>query len=125
MEVDYSPYFRMDPLHWNHFQSKLHTLKIKKDNFFISMGEICECIGFIKNGAIRTFYIDRNGNDISFVFHLEYNFFTDYESFLTTRPSKLFIQAIEDTDVLLIHKKDLFDLYATDVYWQEYGRNMA
>jgi len=125
MEIDYSVYFRMDSLHWNFFQSKLTSRKIKKDDFFISMGDICEYIGFITNGALRTFYIDNNGNDISFIFHLENNFFTDYESFLTTAPSKLFIQAIEDTEVLVIHKKDLLDLYATDVYWQVYGRNMA
>jgi CRP-like cAMP-binding protein len=125
MEIDYSGYFRIDASHWSFFQSKLLTRKIKKDAFFISMGEICEHIGFIKNGTLRTFYIDNNGNDVSFIFHLENNFFTDYESFLTATPSKLFIQAVEDTEVLVIHKKDLLDLYAADVYWQIYGRNMA
>ena len=121
--------FEMDKDHFKEFISLLTTVNIKKADFFLKAGEVCNYIGIVLKGALRTYYVNENGEDISFLFHfnhkLENLIFTDYESVLLGNKSKLNIQALEESTVFLLHKNDLLNLYQKDVYWQVFGRKIA
>lgn len=45
-------------------KSIFKTRLLKKDTFFLQGGEKSSKIGFIINGTFRSYYIDKNGNDI-------------------------------------------------------------
>jgi CRP-like cAMP-binding protein len=86
----------------NLFEQKL----IPKKSYLLREGEICRFEGFVTNGLFRVFHIDQNGFEQILYFAIENWWITDIDSFTNERPSQLFIEAIEDSTVLLISKKD-------------------
>jgi CRP-like cAMP-binding protein len=92
----------------NLFEQKL----IKKKNFLLREGEICKFEGFVTKGLFRVYHIDKNGFEQILYFAIENWWITDIDSFTTETPSQLFIEALEDSEVLVISKKDKEFAYA-------------
>ncbi|MEO6301663.1 MAG: Crp/Fnr family transcriptional regulator [Bacteroidia bacterium] len=84
------------------FQNKI----IKKKKFLLSAGEICKFEGFVTKGIFRVYHIDKSGAEQILYFAIENWWITDIDSFTNERPSQLFIEALEDSEALLISKKD-------------------
>jgi len=118
-------YFENDTKRQQEFTSLLIHKKIRKSSYFLKSNEECNYLGIVVTGTLRSYYVNELGDEISFLFHLEGQFFTDYESVLLNSLSNLNIQALEDTEVLMIHKEDLFQLYQKDIFWQEFGRKIT
>ncbi len=85
----------------------LFTAKtIKKKHFLLRVGEVCKFEGFVTKGLFRVYHIDQNGVEQILYFAMENWWITDIDSFTNGKPSQLFIEALEDGEVLLISKKD-------------------
>lgn len=80
--------------------------KIKKKEFLLQKGEICRFEAFITKGLFRIYHIDRNGDEQVLFFGAEDWWVTDFDSFMNQIPSQLYIQALEDSEVLLIFHQD-------------------
>lgn len=120
----YGKLFMVDEAHYREFCELLEEVTFKKSDFFLRSGDECYYLAFLKKGFMRTFYINENGTDVSFNFHFDNHFFTDYDSVLRNTKSKMNIVAVENSTVLLLHKRKLNELYQKDIYWQEFGRKM-
>jgi CRP-like cAMP-binding protein len=90
------------------FQNKI----IRKKSFLLRAGEVCRFEGFVTKGLFRVYHIDQNGFDQILYFAVENWWVTDIDSFANGTPSQLFIEALEDCEVLLISKKDKEFAYA-------------
>ena len=66
-----------------------------------------------------------DGEEITGQFFFENGWYTDYESFLLQKPSKQNIDALEPTELILLSKSDLFNLYITIPKFEKFGRIMA
>jgi CRP-like cAMP-binding protein len=86
----------------NLFQQKL----IKKKSFLLKEGEVCKFEGFVTKGLFRVYHIDKSGAEQILYFAIENWWITDIDSFTNGLPSQLFIEALEDSEVLLISKND-------------------
>ena len=86
--------------------------EIKKKGFLLREGEVCKFEGFVTKGIFRVYHIDKNGAEQILYFAIENWWITDIDSFTTEKPSQLFIEALEDSEVLLISKKDKEFAYA-------------
>ena len=84
------------------FQQK----SIKKKSFLLREGEVCKFEGFVTKGIFRVYHIDKSGAEQVLYFAIENWWITDIDSFTNETPSQLFIEALEDSEVLLISKKD-------------------
>ncbi|CAM4255085.1 Crp/Fnr family transcriptional regulator [Flavobacterium terrigena] len=84
------------------FQSKI----IKKKSFLLREGEICKFEGIVIKGLFRVYHIDNNGFEQVLYFAMENWWITDMDSFTNEKPSHLYIEALEDSEVLLISKQD-------------------
>jgi len=80
--------------------------KIKKKSFLLRAGEVCKFEGFVNKGLFRVYHIDKNGLEQILYFAVENWWITDIDSFTNGIPSQLFIEALEDSEVLLISKKN-------------------
>lgn len=80
--------------------------KITKKNYLLREGEKCRFEGFVLKGLFRIFYIDSEGSEHALYFAMENWWVTDIDSFTTGKTSSLYIQALEDSEVLLISKPD-------------------
>ena len=86
----------------NIFKPKL----LKKDNFFLQEGEKSTEIGFITKGIFRSYYIDKIGNDITKYFYKEGGILFSYVAHLCQNESKYYIQALEDSEILVAKISD-------------------
>ncbi|MEO8516822.1 MAG: Crp/Fnr family transcriptional regulator [Flavobacterium sp.] len=96
--------------------------KLKKGDFFIEQGKVCKNVAYINKGTLRTFYSNEKSEGITSCFCTENNFTTSYKSFILQNPSTLSIQAIEETELLLIDYDNLQKLYSKNAVWQTIGR---
>jgi CRP-like cAMP-binding protein len=80
--------------------------EIKKKNYLLREGEICKFEGFVTKGLFRVFHIDNNGFEQVLYFAIENWWITDIDSFTNERPSQLYIEALADSEILLISKND-------------------
>lgn len=79
---------------------------VKKKEFLLKAGEICRFEGFVNKGLFRVYHIDRDGVDQVLYFAAEDWWVTDIDSFTNERPSWLYIEALEDAEILLISKEN-------------------
>lgn len=121
--------FGIESPHFDELYSLLEFKEVKRNGVVLKAGDRCLFIGLVKEGALRTFYVNECSEEINFLFHfnqgLENIVFTDYESFLLHTPSKLNIQALEKTTVAFINYKDWQDLCSKNVYWQLFSKRMT
>lgn len=83
---------------------------LPKKFFHLKAGEVCKVIAYVNRGSTRTFTSDENGREHILFFAFEDWFVGDLESIYTQRPSKIYIQAIEDCELLCISRADMFEL---------------
>lgn len=109
---------------WNDFEACLRQEKILKKNHLLDVGQHCDFVAFVLDGAFRFFNIvDGEENAIGFFFTND--FVSNYRSFLTNTPSEHYIQALKDSHVLIFSKKDLFMLYEKHKNAERLGRLIA
>jgi CRP-like cAMP-binding protein len=98
---------------------------LKKDEYFLQAGEIPERLGYNISGLLRLFYIDDSGNEINKHFVIEKTLAVAYNFFLRREESNIYIQALEDTKLLVIDYKTYNDLLNSHICWQKVARKMA
>jgi CRP-like cAMP-binding protein len=81
--------------------------KFRKRQYFLHEGEICKYTSFVIRGAMRQYGVDEKGEEHIINLFIENWWASDRESLLNQTPSKYFIDAWEETEVLLIKRTDL------------------
>jgi CRP-like cAMP-binding protein len=79
---------------------------IIKKQLILQEGDTCMFEAFVTKGLFRVYHLDQNGFEQVLYFAMEDWWITDIDSFTNQRPSQLFIEALEDSEVLLISKQD-------------------
>ena len=93
------------------FCNPFYTQKVLKKAFLLRQGAVCRFEGFVTKGCFRLFSIDNEGNENVLYFAARDWWVTDIDSFTNQTPAHLSIQALEDSEVLLINKPDKEHLY--------------
>lgn len=93
----------------SYFQPKV----FRKKDFLLHQGSIFNYEGFVVSGCFRIFTIDKKGNENILYFAAEDWWLMDNDSFMNQSPSDLNIQALENSEVLLITKTDKQKLFET------------
>jgi CRP-like cAMP-binding protein len=104
-----------------------HTriINLKKDDYFLQAGEIPDRMGYNISGLLRLFYIDDSGKEINKHFCLENTVAVAYMPFLRREESEIYIQALEDSELIVINYKTYNDLLTSHICWQTVARKMA
>ncbi|AZA57615.1 Crp/Fnr family transcriptional regulator [Chryseobacterium shandongense] len=77
--------------------------KIQKNQFLLQYGEICRYIYFVEKGLIKMYSIDKNGKEHIIQFAPESWLISDRSSLYFNEKSIYYIEAVEDSEVLLLH----------------------
>ena len=93
------------------FCNAFQSLKLKKDEFFLEEGQICNFVGLVNSGVLIYFKIIDNGDEITTDFAFEGDWVNNNQSRLTNTPSTINIRAIEETEIYVIKQQDLNMLY--------------
>jgi CRP-like cAMP-binding protein len=111
---------------WQMLEPQLRIHSFLKEEYYLRPGQTEQRIGFITRGSFRWYYINEKGEEVNFHFFLDNNFVVEFESFISQRPSNMYIQAMEDSEVIMLpDRKSILELYATSHHWSEFGRKIA
>ena len=95
----------------NHFLSKTEIKHFKAKTIILNAGEIALHSYFVNSGLLRSFSINDNIVEHVLNFACEGWWIGDMYSLLSRKPSALFIEVLEDTEVVLLSKKNQEQLY--------------
>jgi CRP-like cAMP-binding protein len=102
--------------------SVLKLKKLRKRQYFIQEDEISEYSAFVVSGCLRSYFVDSNGFEHNLQFAIEDWWITDMMSFTTQKPGRLFIDALENSEVLLLSRKNQLKVFETCPKFEKYFR---
>ena len=102
---------KIDEAALEEIHGRLRSKKIKKKTFLLQQGEICDFEAYVVRGCLKIYYLDANGEEAILFFAVEDWWLGDIASFSTQEPTLLFIEALEDSELLLINRADKMYLY--------------
>lgn len=100
------------------FQALLSKASYRKHEYFTKAGDAQCHIGYVLDGLFRLFYIDLKGKEYTKNFMLPNHLVAAYNSILRGKPSNLYIQALKDSEVLLIDHCEWLKLAESHCCWQ-------
>jgi CRP-like cAMP-binding protein len=78
--------------------------KVRRRQFLLQAGDVCKYVAFVSKGCLRSYSIDEKGEEHIVQFAIEGWWISDMKSFLTNQPAIYNIDALEDSEVLLIER---------------------
>lgn len=87
------------------------TKRLRKRQYLLQEGDTSPYNCFVAKGCLRLYRVDEDGAEHILRFAIENWWMADYESYNSGNPSKCNIDALEDSELLLIKKEDLDALY--------------
>lgn len=94
----------------NYFHSILEYKAVPKKTILLHEGDVCNFEAFINKGCIRNYYIDEHGIEVTLQFAVEEWWVSDIASFHNHTPSKMFIETLEDCELLMLSPQTKEDL---------------
>ena len=102
--------------------SVLSLLSLKRDEYLLAEGQVCDFIGFVNTGVLIYFKTKESGDEVTTDFAFEGDWVNVNLSRLANVPSTLSIRAIEECEVVMLKQKDLNDLYQRIPKLERLGR---
>lgn len=93
------------------FLSKTDTKHYKAKTIVLNAGEISKFSYFVNSGLLRSFTINDNIVEHILSFACESWWIGDMYSLLSQKPGNLFIEVLEDAEVVLLSKENQEELY--------------
>jgi len=103
----------------------LQSKKLRRKSFLRQEGDITKAAVFVNSGLLRMYSIDKNGFEHILQFAPPGWWIGDMKSYITQQPGSLYIDALEDSEVLLLEKKHLDDLYEKVPAFERFFRILA
>jgi CRP-like cAMP-binding protein len=104
-------HIHLTPAEQDTFITYLQTKKIKRKQFLLTDGDICKYSAFVTSGCLRGYTVDKGGIEHVLSFAPPDWWIADMYSLLSQKPGILNIEALEDTEVLLLSKANQEKLY--------------
>ena len=88
--------------------------RLRKRQYLLQEGDVWSYNAFVVKGCMRVYKIDEKGNESILSFAIENWWTGDRESLLTGNPSAYNIDALEDSEIILINKPN-FEKLCSDI----------
>ncbi|HVU58437.1 MAG TPA: Crp/Fnr family transcriptional regulator [Puia sp.] len=108
-----------------YFLSLLQSKKLRRKSFYQQEGDITRAAVFVTSGLLRMYSIDKNGFEHILQFAPPGWWVGDMKSYITQQPGHLYIDALEDSEVLLLEKKRLDSLFEKVPAFERFFRILA
>lgn len=104
------------------FRGYVRPLALSKRQHLLVAGEPCLYLAFVTQGCLRSYSLNAQGQEHTLQFAPEEWWVSDLHSFLTQQPSTLNIDALEESQVLLLAQADLETIYTRCPIFERYIR---
>ncbi len=106
------------------FRSFLTFGKAPRKSYILQPGDLTKYEYFVTKGCLKTYTLDRNGVEHVSMFAIEDFWTGDMASFITQQPSTYFIKALEDTEFLMLSKRNFDLLFDQIPKFERFYRNL-
>lgn len=113
-------YFPLSEQESEALSTRVSERRVKRRQFILQQDDICRHYNFVISGCFRMYAVDLNGAEHNLQFAVENDWVTDFSSFYSEKPSRLYIEAIEPSLILQIRKADLLHLF---INYPKFDRN--
>lgn len=90
----------------NLYMSFLTRKTLNKKEHLLVEGDVCSHVAYINKGCLRRYVIDNHLKEVILNFSLEDYWIGDLESFISQKPTIYYIQALEESELLLLSRKN-------------------
>lgn len=87
-------------------QSFFSVKKLKKKQYLLQEGAVCKCLSFVNKGLLKSYFTDEKGGENINMFAFEGWWISDFKSFINQEKAVLNIDAVEETELLMITLED-------------------
>lgn len=113
------------PEQWVKLEAHLRPRRLAKGRTFIEPGEPSVEAAIVVSGLFRFYYTDADGREATKAFRGPGEMLAAYAELLDERPSRTTIEALEDSEILVVRYDRFTALYKNHACWQELGRVIA
>jgi CRP-like cAMP-binding protein len=107
-----SKYIHLNEGEKDGFLGYLQPKSFKRKQFFLNEGEICRYSAFVTSGCFRGYTVDKNGIEHVLSFAPPGWWIADMYSLISQNSGTLNIEALEDTETILLSKANQEKIYA-------------
>jgi CRP-like cAMP-binding protein len=108
-----------------YFLSLWQTKKLRRKQFLLQEGEVTKNAVFVVSGLLRMYSIDKNGFEHILQFAPPGWWIGDIKSFISQQPGSLYIDALEDSGIILMERTHLDQLYKKVPSFERFFRILA
>lgn len=121
----FSEHYGIPASEWTQIEPLLVKKKFKKGGFFLKADERVQNFGIVTKGMLRLYYQDKKGKEYTKAFRAPIDIVCAYAEWLMDVPSKTFIVANEDSEMIVGKLDDLKKLYKSNRHFEKLGRIVA
>lgn len=103
-------------------QSFFSVKKLKKKQYLLQEGDVCKCLSFVNKGLLKSYFTDEKGGENINMFAFEGWWISDFKSFINQEKALLNIDAVEETELLMITREDYDKLMLKILVMDRYFR---
>jgi CRP-like cAMP-binding protein len=104
------------------FNTALNEISVSKGTFLLRPGTHVKHEYFVIKGCLKAYYLDDKGNSHIIQFAIEDWWIGDFDAFYNHTPSRLHIEAIEDSKLVSINYDSLQKTYEEAPIFERYFR---
>jgi CRP-like cAMP-binding protein len=105
-----------------YFLSLLKSRRLRKKDVLLQAGDVCRYETFVLSGCLRAFFVDPAGTEHIAQFAVADWWISDMASLITGEPATLYIDALVDSEIVLIERDKLEELYARIPKFEKFFR---
>lgn len=94
------------------FFSATRQRRLKPGEIYVHAGEMYKKVAHIKSGLMRVYVINEDGEEVTLFFRKEDHQIAPYDCIFADKPSRMFIEAFEDTTIFEIDHEKLQEFMA-------------
>jgi len=99
--------------------------RVKRKHFILQKDDICKHHTFVVEGCFRMYIVDEKGKEHNLQFAIENWWITDIGSFYTEGPSRMYIEAVENSVILQLKKDDQIKFFDDNLKFNQIFRALT
>ncbi len=100
------------------------SVNVKKNDFLLRQGEVCRQVLYVEKGLLRQYSVDEKGKEHVLMFAPENWFAGDRGSIFFSEASSYFIQALEDSRIMLIEESLILKMAKENPAFLEFNNRL-
>ncbi|MDA3882494.1 MAG: Crp/Fnr family transcriptional regulator [Bacteroidales bacterium] len=96
--------------------------KVSKNKILVELGSVCNEFYFVKRGALRVYFISEKGQEKTNHIAFENTIISAMSSFISQKPSFEVVEALEETELLVIPRTQFYRLVESSPKWERVYR---